>query len=115
MFGSDSMSAVACQASTPVVKSKVRRQPPRPLCFEPLERREVLSASGFDGLRIQASFDVAIRGTSVEYSEMGLPAAMAGDVFGASGSTAGANKIGHYEESLTPILMDINGDAVPDF
>lgn len=106
MFGSDSASQ--CQTSAAAAKSKQRRPASRALRFESLERREVLS--GF-----QATFDLAIKGTSVEFSELGLPAAMTGDVFAAKDSVAGKMRIGQYQETLTPILMDINGDAVPDF
>ena len=105
MFGSNSASQ--CQASA-ASKSKQPRPSPRSLRFESLEKREVLS--GFS-----ATFDLAIKGTSVEFSELGLPAAMTGDVFAAKGAVAGKLRIGQYQETLTPILMDINGDAVPDF
>lgn len=100
-----------------VAKSKARRRPFRPLSgFEPLEKREVLSAFGFsEGLRTQASFDVAIRGTDIQFSELGLPSAMGGDIYTSSGTTTGSTRIGRYEEALQPILMDINGDAIPDF
>jgi len=46
---------------------------------------------------------------------MGLPAAMGGDIYLAAGATQGHAAIGRYQESLTPILMDVNGDQMPDF
>jgi len=84
----------------------------RPLTgFELLETRTVLSAN----LVPSASFDLAIRGTDIQYSPLGLPAAMGGDVYLAANSAASHAPIGRYQETLTPILMDINGDQVPDF
>ena len=40
---------------------------------------------------------------------------MGGDVYLAVNGAATHASIGHYQEALTPILMDINGDQVPDF
>ena len=78
---------------------------------EQLECRTVLST----GLSPGACFDLAIRGTDIQYSPLGLPAAMGGDIYLAGQAMGGHASIGHYQESLTPILMDVNGDSVPDF
>src|SRR5262245_10720680 len=84
----------------------------RPLTgFEQLETRSVLSANVFPA----ASFDLAIRGTDVQFSPLGLPSAMGGDIYLAAGGARGQAAIGRYQESLAPILMDVNGDQVPDF
>src|SRR5262245_31169032 len=84
----------------------------RPLTgFEQLETRSVLSANVFPA----ASFDLAIRGTDVQFSPLGLPSAMGGDIYLAAGGARGQTAIGRYQESLAPILMDVNGDQVPDF
>lgn len=63
----------------------------------------------------EVSLDLRITGTDVQYSPEGLPASMQGDVYLASGTVLSSVVIGHYEEVLTPILMDINGDEMPDF
>jgi len=78
---------------------------------ERLEGRTVLSA----GLSAGACFDLAIQGTDIQYSPLGLPAAMGGDIYLAGQAHGGHASIGHYQESLTPILMDVNGDSIPDF
>ena len=96
-----------------------RRLPRRLNGFEHLESRTVLSAnfasSLHNALASQSSFDLDIRGTDVAYSELGLPAAMGGDVFLAGGNSASTASIGRYEESLSPIFMDVNADLIPDF
>jgi hypothetical protein len=38
---------------------------------------------------------------------------MSGDVF--SSAAEGAHRIGRYQETLNPILMDVTGDQIPDF
>ena len=63
----------------------------------------------------EVSLDLRIKGTDVQYSPEGLPASMQGDVYLAAGTVLSSIVIGHYEEVLTPILMDINGDQMPDF
>jgi len=63
----------------------------------------------------EVSLDLRITGTDVQYSPEGLPASMQGDVYLAAGTILSSVVIGHYEEVLTPILMDINGDQMPDF
>jgi hypothetical protein len=96
-------------------KSLSHQRPHRRLMgMECLESRTVLSAGLHQAALPANSFDLAIRGTDIQYSELGLPAAMNGDVFAGAGA-ASAARIGTYHESLTPILMDINGDQVPDF
>jgi hypothetical protein len=40
---------------------------------------------------------------------------MGGNVYLAANGAASHAAIGRYQETLTPILMDINGDQVPDF
>jgi hypothetical protein len=40
---------------------------------------------------------------------------MRGDVYPAANGTAAHAPIGRYQETLTPILMDITGDSLPDF
>jgi hypothetical protein len=92
--------------------STARKSAHRPLRgVEPLETRAVLSANFGAG----ASFDLAIQGTDVQFSPMGLPASMAGDVFLVSRGKSSDASIGHYTESLTPIFMDVNDDEIPDF
>ena len=116
MFGSSKSRAISGRASKRAVSGKAPARSSRALSFETLERREVLSASGFaEGPSVQAKVNVAIRGTSMEVSEMGLPSEMSGNIFNAEGKKAGSHKIGEYKETLTPILMDINGDQIPDF
>src|SRR5207253_3460675 len=84
--------------------------------FEPLETRAVLSAlHGLDGVVNTQALDLAIQGTAIQYSPAGLPAAISGDVFSAASGPAAHHRIGTYVESLTPILMDINGDQMPEF
>ena len=118
MFGFISSASPTALSRKSASKSAIRRRPRPVLRFESLERREVLSgvtAGLSESLRTQATVDLAIRGTEVAFSEIGLPASMGGDVFVAYGTTIGTNRIGRYEESLTPIFMDINNDQVPDF
>jgi hypothetical protein len=94
------------------VSSRHRRPAHRPLTgFEQLETRSVLSANVIPA----ASFDLAIRGTDVQFSPLGLPSAMGGDIYLAAGAARSQAAIGRYQESLAPILMDINDDQVPDF
>lgn len=112
MFGSSAAKRASQKARA--AKSKARRSL-RQLACEPLEKREVLSASGFAQSLPQLKFDIAIRGTDIQFSPLGLPSSMGGDLYGANGSAADGQKIGHYQENLQPILMDINGDQVPDF
>src|SRR6058998_1638883 len=84
--------------------------------FEPLETRAVLSA--FHGLGAAVNtqaLDLAIQGTAIQYSPAGLPASISGDLFSTASGTALPGRIGTYVEALTPILVDINGDQVPDF
>jgi len=73
--------------------------------------RAVLSANVIPA----STFDLAIHGTDIQYSPLGLPSAMGGDIYLAVNGAATHASIGHYQEALTPILMDINGDQVPDF
>jgi hypothetical protein len=87
-----------------------RKHAHRRLRFEQLETRTVLSANFGP-----ASFDLSIRGTDVQFSPLGLPAAMVGEVRLAAKAAPSHAPIGRYHETLTPILMDINGDQVPDF
>src|SRR6476660_8868762 len=103
MFGIAAVKASSRKAR--VAKSHTRRAFRRLDGFEPLEKREVLSASGFSGALPQVNFDVAIRGTDVQYSPLGLPCSMAGDIYSAAGAAAGSTRIGHYQEALQPILM----------
>jgi hypothetical protein len=74
---------------------------------ERLESRTVLSASP-----LSLQIDLAIVGTDVSFSPLGLPASMGGDVY-LSGNSA--TKVGRYSEVLSPIFMDINNDLQPDF
>ncbi len=117
MFQSSSSVAQGRQVRRLGLKSKARRRSIRRLNgFEPLEKREVLTAYGFtEGLSVQANVDVAIRGTDVQFSQFGLPTSMGGDIYTSKGTTIGSDRIGHYQEALTPILMDINNDQIPDF
>jgi hypothetical protein len=92
-------------------KSSTVRVRARRLGMERLESRTVLSAD----LGAGASFDLAIQGTDIQFSEMGLPAAMGGDVYLSKGGAASNARIGRYEETLTPILMDVTGDQIPEF
>jgi len=108
MFG---IAAVKASSRKARVKSQTRRAFRRLEGFEPLEKREVLSASGLAGAMLHVDLDVAVRGTDVQYSPLGLPSSMAGDIY----SAAGATRIGHYQEALQPILMDVTGDGLPDF
>jgi hypothetical protein len=98
------------------------------LRLEKLESRVMLSASPSDvdapaahvspakhDSRPDAVFDLGITGTEIQFSYMGTPSFMAGTIsYVASAGHTSAN-IGHYQETLTPIFMDVNGDAVPDF
>jgi hypothetical protein len=43
-----------------------------------------------------------------------LPSSLGGDIYSSQGAT-GARPIGHYQETLQPILVDVTGDQVPDF
>jgi hypothetical protein len=94
---------------------------------ETLECRILLSASTSDvttgapaytttataGTLADGVFDLGITGTAVRYSPIGTPAYMAGTVsFDAWHGTA---NVGLYQETLTPIFMDVNADLVPDF
>src|SRR5687768_15249463 len=75
--------------SGPVRNVKARRRPAtRAHGIERLEKREVLSSFSWAVSR-QATVDLAIRGTDIQYSELGLPASMSGDLF-----SAGAHRIG---------------------
>ena len=58
--------------------------------------------------------DLGITGTQVQFSPIGTPSFMAGTIAWA-GPNGGAGQIGLYQEHLTPILMDVTGDLVPDF
>ncbi|MGI8979560.1 MAG: hypothetical protein ACR2FY_10065 [Pirellulaceae bacterium] len=100
----------------PSACQKSRRRSYRPLNgFEALEKREVLAAAGLGAVSSLVSFDISIHGTGVRYSELGLPAEITGDLFAAGGKSAHLTRIGNYCETLTPILMDVNGDQVLDF
>jgi len=77
---------------------------------ERLEARQVLSASAHP-----VELTLAITGTQMQFSPAGLPSSLAGDIYLDAVHAPFAGTIGKYEEVLTPILMDINGDAVPDF
>ena len=82
-----------------ITKSASAKHWHRPLRgVESLETRTVLSA----GLSSGACFDLAIRGTDIQYSALGLPAAMGGDVYLAEQGATSHASIGRYEESLTP-------------
>lgn len=77
---------------------------------ERLERRSVLSAGS-----LTAEIELTIAGRDVQFSPAGLPTWMAGDVFLNTPQQAAAGRpIGQYEEVLTPILFDVNGDSQPD-
>ncbi|MBI3465142.1 MAG: hypothetical protein HY000_19115 [Planctomycetes bacterium] len=59
--------------------------------------------------------ELAITGREVEFTPAGLPQRMAGDVYLNAAPTAHSDRpIGKYEEVLTPILADVNGDSLPD-
>jgi hypothetical protein len=76
---------------------------------ERLERRSVLSAT------TTAVVELAITGREVNFGPAGLPTSMEGDVYLNARQARSIKPIGKYEEVLTPILMDINADAQPDF
>jgi hypothetical protein len=60
-------------------------------------------------------FNLQITGTEVQFSPLGLPAYMAGTVSYVMANGSVMDGIGTYQETLTPIFMDVNGDTVPDF
>lgn len=98
----------------------------RTVRFERLEGREVLSAdTGLGSLAAMGqaiaaemsqltaprTFDLSIAGTQVNYSPLGLPSEMKGNLY----LNAGATSIGTYDETLTPILMSLSPEAPPQF
>src|SRR5688572_17270365 len=94
---------------------------------EQLECRILLSASTSDittsapaytttaaaGTLADGVFDLEITGTSVQFSPIGTPSFMAGTV--TFDAWHGPARVGLYQETLTPIFMDVNADQVPDF
>lgn len=99
---------------------------PRIARLERLEGREVLSADNGLGnlaamgqavaaeisqLAAPQTFDLSITGTQCSYSPLGLPSEMKGDLYVAGGTTS----IGTYDETLTPILMQLSPEAPPQF
>jgi hypothetical protein len=98
------------------------------LRLEKLESRVMLSASPNDAhapaahvasaahdSSPDAVFDLGITGTEIQFSYMGTPSYMAGTISYIACAGQTASGIGRYEENLTPIFMDVNGDAVPEF
>lgn len=59
-------------------------------------------------------FNFQITGTEVGFSPLGLPAYMAGTVSYVMANGSVMDGIGTYQETLTPIFMDLNGDTVPE-
>jgi hypothetical protein len=98
------------------------------LRLEKLESRVMLSASPHDAhapaahvasatvdSTPDAVFDLGVTGTEIQFSYMGTPSYMAGTISYVACAGHNTADIGRYEESLTPIFMDVNGDAVPEF
>jgi hypothetical protein len=97
------------------------------LHLEKLECRVMLSASPTDYSSVAAyhsqstttahtaEFDLGITGTEVQFSPIGTPSYMAGTISYVNPSGYRTSGIGVYQETLTPIFMDVNGDLVPDF
>lgn len=87
--------------------------------FERLEDRQVLSADlGFGALPPAPAvqeFSLAITGTQVNYSPLGLPSEMKGNLYIDNGQGASATVIGTYDETLTPILMPLAPGGAPQF
>ncbi|MEX2139027.1 MAG: hypothetical protein WD894_07180 [Pirellulales bacterium] len=98
---------------------------------EQLETRVMLSASPSDvdtdsapAAETQAfqqvgwgdgQFNFQITGTECQFSPLGLPAYMAGTVSYVMANGSLMEGIGTYQETLTPIFMDlIGGDGIPD-
>jgi hypothetical protein len=98
------------------------------LRLERLESRVMLSASPSDvdapadhvasakyDSSHDAVFDLGITGTEIQISYLGTPSFMAGTISYVASAGHTTSGIGRYEENLTPIFMDVNGDAVPEF
>lgn len=108
------------------IRSRYGKNRLRTARFERLEGREVLSADTGLGnlaavgqaiaaemsqLTAPQTFDLSITGTQVNYSPLGLPSEMKGNLYLNGGSTS----IGTYDETLTPILMSLSPEAPPQF
>lgn len=108
------------------IRSRYGRNRLRTARFERLEGREVLSADTGLGnlaavgqaiaaemsqLTAPQTFDLSITGTQVNYSPLGLPSEMKGNLY----LNGGATSIGTYDETLTPILMSLSPEAPPQF
>jgi hypothetical protein len=96
------------------------------LRHEQLESRVMLSASPSDVdssvaevstavVQPKANFQLQITGTEVQFSPIGTPAYMAGTISFVTPNGRTYEGIGRYQETLTPIFMDVNADSVPDF
>jgi hypothetical protein len=98
------------------------------LRLEKLESRVMLSASPHDAhapaahvasaavdSTPDAVFDLGVTGTEIQFSYLGTPSYMAGTISYVASAGHNSAGIGRYEENLTPIFMDVNGDAVPEF
>jgi hypothetical protein len=96
--------------------------------FERLEDRQVLSAdAGFGQLGAVAlaghlppaptsqEFNLAITGTQCNYSTLGLPSEMKGNLYVDNGQGPSATVIGTYDETLTPIFMALTPGGAPQF
>jgi hypothetical protein len=113
-----------------MAKTQAKRSYRTFMRHEQLESRVMLSAAPSDpdqlaitayvsGLghgqwRRDAAVDLGISGTEIQFSPIGTPSFMAGTIAWAAPG-GGASQIGRYQEHLTPILMDVTGDMVPDF
>ena len=90
--------------------------------FERLEDRQVLSADiglGHAGALPPApatqEFNLAITGTQCNYSPLGLPSEMKGNLYVDNGQGPSATVIGTYDETLTPIFMSLAPGGAPQF
>lgn len=108
------------------IRSRYGKNRFRTARFERLEGREVLSAdTGLGNLAAMGqavaaemsqltapqTFDLSITGTQVNYSPLGLPSEIKGNLYLNGDKTS----IGTYDETLTPILMSLSPEAPPQF
>jgi hypothetical protein len=59
-------------------------------------------------------FELQITGTGVEFTDTGLPDSMTGIIHYVMADGTVLENVGTYSETLTPIMMDLDGDQTPE-